>query len=202
MLPGMIRRRMSLLCAALLLTLGAISGCRQAPIDPGFRVPSPDETPPAAPLRVDFTVPAGFVEAYGYMTGNDLHPAPYTTFLIPVGAENNHSNLEVLAVVSYLMDTDVTGKSDGVLVNRVKGYATQVNSAVTEPVRTTVSGMTAFTMPLKEPKRDGGFYTYDSTYIFSGPHLVQIMCQWEKQKALVDQACASLLASIKVVVRT
>ena len=85
--PGMIRRRMSLLCAAVLLTLGALSGCRQAPIDPGFRVPSPDETPPPAPARVDFTVPAGFVEAYDYQTGNDLYPVPYATFLIPVGAD-------------------------------------------------------------------------------------------------------------------
>jgi hypothetical protein len=193
---------MSLLCAAVLLTLGALSGCRQAPIDPGFRVPSPDETAPPAPARVDFTVPAGFVEAYNYQTGNDLHPVPYATFLIPIGADTDLNNLEVLSIVSYLMDADVMGASDADLVNRVKGYATQVNSNVTEPVKTTVSGLTAFTMPIKEPMQGGGFYTYDATYIFSGRHLVQIMCQWEKQEAVVDAACASLLASIRVVVPT
>ncbi len=36
-------------------------------------------------------------------------------------------------------------------------------------------------------------------YIFSGQHLVQIMCQWDKQKPLVDEACATLLMSVKVV---
>ena len=198
----MMRRRTSLLCAALLLTLGALGGCRQAPIDPSFRVPSPDETQPPAPARVDFTVPPGFVEAYDYGTGRDLHPAPYATFLIPVGATEDRANLEVLAVVSYLMDTDVTGQSDAGLVQRVKGYVTQVKSEMTEPVKTTVSGMTAFTVPIKEPKLDGGFYTYDAWYIFAGQHLVQIMCQWDKQKPLVDAACASLLASTKVVVLT
>jgi hypothetical protein len=198
----MLGRRTSLLCAALLVALAALSGCRQAPIDPGYRVPSPDEKAPPAPARVDFAVPAGFVEAYDYQTGNDLHPVPLTTFLIPTGAEDDATNLEVLAVVSYLMDTDVTGQSDADLVIRVKGYATQVKSAVTEPVKTTVSGMTAFTMPLNEPRQGGGFYTYTATYIFSGQHLVQVMCQWDKQKALVDTACAALLASIKVRVLT
>ncbi len=188
-----------MLCAAVLLTLGALSGCRQSPIDPGFRVPSPDETTPPAPARVDFTVPAGFVEAYNYQTGNDLHPVPYATFLIPIGADTDLNNLDVLSVVSYLMDTDVMGASDADLVNRVKGYATQVKSTPAEPVKTSVSGMTAFTLPLTEPKLGGGFYTYNATYIFSGQHLVQVMCQWEKQKALIDAACASLLGSVKIV---
>jgi len=195
----MIARRTSLLWVALVLALGALSGCRQAPLDPGFRVPGPEETQGAMPLRVDFAVPTGWIEAYNYGTGNDLYPAPHATFLIPVGAENDSDNLEVLVVISYLMDTDVTGQSDAEVISRVKGYATQVNSAVTEPVKTTVDGMAAFTMPLKEPKRDGGFYTYDATYILSGQHLVQIMCQWDKQKTIVDAACASLLQSVKVV---
>ncbi len=198
MLRRMIGRRTSLLCVVLALALGVLSGCRQAPLDPGFHVPGPDETPAAAPLRVDFTVPAGWIETYNYSTGNDLYPAPHATFLIPVAALEDPDNLEVLVVISYLTDTDVTGESDAELVSRVKGYATQVKSALTEPVKTNVSGMPAFAMPLKEPRRDGGFYTYDATYILSGRHLVQVMCQWDKLKAEVDTACASLLASVKV----
>ena len=200
MLPRMIARRTSLLCVALVLALGALTGCRQAPLDPSYPVPGPHETPAAAPLRVDFTVPAGWIEAYDYSTGNDLHPAPHATFMIPISARQDDANLEVLVVVSYLMDSDVTGQSDAELIQRVKGYATQVKSAVTEPVKTTVSGMTAFRMPIKEPTRSGGFYTYDATYLFSGQHLVQIMCQWDKQKSAVESACASLLSSTKVVV--
>jgi hypothetical protein len=199
MLRDMIVRRTSLIGVALVLLFGVLSGCRQAPVDPGFGVPGPDKTSAATPLRVDFTVPAGWIEAYNYGTGNDLYPAPYATFLIPADAKEDRDNLEVLVVISYLMDADVTGDSDAELISRIKGYATQVKSAVTEPVRTTVSGMPAFAMPLNEPRKDGGFYTYNATYILSGRHLVQIMCQWDKQKALVDTACAALLTSVKVV---
>src|SRR5258706_8297548 len=198
MLPGMIVRRTSLLAVALVVALGALTGCRQAPLDPGYPVPSPGATGQAGPLRVDFTVPAGFVEAYNYTLFSPLYPAPETTFLIPTNALED--NGETIAVASYLMDVDVTGESNDQLLKRVKGYATQVRSAVTEPVKSTVSGLPAFTMPIKEPKSSGaGFYTYNATYVFSGNHLIETICQNNKQQALIDKACTTVLSSLKLV---
>ncbi len=198
MLPGVTRRRMSLLCAALLVALTALSGCRQAPIDPGYRVPSPDETPPPAPARVDFTVPDGFVETYDRHIVSPLYPAPMAEFLVP--SDSGPDNGEAIVVASYLMDVDVSGDNEVQLATRVKGYAASVKSAVTEPVKSTVNGMSAFTMAIREPSSDGGFYTYDATFIFSGMHMVETICQYSEQKALVDKACAEVLSSMKVVV--
>jgi hypothetical protein len=197
MLPGMIGRRTSLLCAAVLFALGALSGCRQAPVDPGFRVPSPDETPVPTPARVDFTVPTGFVESYDYHILNPLYPVPVVDFLIPIGS--GRDNGEVIGVASYLMDVDVTGHADAQLVARIKGYVTFLKAEASEPVRSTVAGRPAFTTAVKEPSSDGGFYTYDATFIFAGTHLVEVACQYANQKDLVDKACASVLSSLKVV---
>ena len=198
MLPGVTRRRMLSFCAALLVALTALSGCRQAPIDPGYRVPAPDETPPPAPARVDFTVPDGFVESYDHHIVSPLYPAPAAEFLVP--SDSGPENGEAIVVASYLMDVDVAGENDAQLAARVKGYAASLKSAVTEPVKSSVDGLSAFTITIREPSSSGGFYTYDATFVFSGTHMVETICQYSEQKALVDKACAEVLSSMKVIV--
>lgn len=198
MLPRVTRRRMSLLCAVMLVALGALDGCRQAPLDPAFRIPSPDETPPLAPARVDVTVPSGFVEAYDYHIVNPLHPAPVVQFLVP--ADAGPDNAEVIGVASYVMDVDVTASSDSQLVSRVMEYAAHLRAEATEPVKTTVAGLPAFTTAMREPAEGGGVFTYDATFIFTGRRMVSTSCQYDQEKALIERACASVLASMKIVV--
>lgn len=197
MLPGMMARRTSLLYAALAITLGALTGCRQAPLDVSYPAPDPDRTM-AAPLTVDYDAPAGWVEDYGYSSAVNLYPAPHQVVLIPVAAKEDYANLDVISVTSSLMDVDVTGRSDDALVSMVKGYTAKLKAEGTAPAKTTVAGMTAFRTSIKQPRSAGGFYTYTATYAFAGTHLVEIDCQWEKQKAAVDTACAALTASVKV----
>jgi hypothetical protein len=184
---------------ALLLLLGALAGCRQAPLDPGFKAPHPDRPLPTLPARVDYTAPDGFVQVYNYETVDPLYPVPVSVYLIPADAVEDFSNLDLLSILTYVMDVDVTDWSDQQLVDLVKDLVARVGAEVVEPEPTTVSGLPAFTVPVFEPGSTPSLgYTYDATYVFSGPHLVQISCQYEDRRALIERACTALIDSVEI----
>lgn len=183
----------------LVLLLGVLAGCRQAPLDPGFRPPDPDRVLPDTPAWVEFPVPDGFVESYDYQTEHHLFPAPVLTFLIPLDAVEQFDNLEVVTIASYLMDIDVTGWPEERLVEVVRRMVRGVGSPVVEPERTTVAGRPAFTLPVIEPARRGDPYTYQATFIFDGRYLVQTQCQYALRRELIEQACAALHESMEIV---
>jgi hypothetical protein len=203
------RRRSALPTVAIVAVVaiaGTLTGCRQAPLDPGFRTPATDEPEPPTVARVDYVVPNGFVETYIYQTGNHLYPIPTVEHLIPAEAVDDYTNLDVIGVMSYLMDIDVSDWSDDQLAGQVAEYVAAVGEPIGEPggepVSTTVDGRPAFTVTVAEPDADDPevVYTYDATYIFAGSHLVQVQCQYHDRQELVDQACAALLDSMKIIV--
>jgi hypothetical protein len=150
---------------------------------------------------VDYLVPEGFVETYIYQTGNHLYPLPTVEHLIPAEAVDDYTNLDVIGVVSYLMDIDVSDWSRDQLARQVTEYVDAIGATAEEPTPTTVDGRPAFSTTVSEPYPDGDerVYTYLATYIFAGTHLVAVQCQYDARRELVEQACAELLDSLKIV---
>jgi hypothetical protein len=197
------RRRVphALILVAVVVVGGVLSGCRQAPLDPGFRTPSASEPVPPTVARVDYLVPDGFVETYVYGTANHLYPVPTVEYLIPVDAVDDFANLDVISVLSYIMDIDVSEWSEQRLAAQVAEYATTVGEPAGDPVPTTVDGRPAFTLTIAEPGVDDPdvVYTYDATYIFAGAQLVQVQCQYDQRRELMREACATLVDSMKII---
>jgi len=63
----------------------------------------------------------------------------------------------------------------------------------------TVAGYPALTQSVKQPGRDHVF-TYDATYVFAGPYLVHVMCQHDRQRAAIAEACASVLKTLRLAI--
>ena len=198
------RRRSALPAVAIVVVVaivGTLAGCRQAPLDPGFRSPSADESAPPTVARVDYLVPAGFVETYAYTTGSHLYPVPTVEHLIPVEAVDDYTNLDVIGVISYLMDIDVSDWSEDQRAEQVAEYVASVGAPTGDPISSTVDGRPAITVPVSEPATNDPdlVYTYDATYIFAGIHLVQVQCQYRDRQEAVKQACTALLDSMRIV---
>jgi hypothetical protein len=184
----------------LVLLLGVLAGCRQAPLDPDFAPPATDRPLPATPAAVEFTPPGGFIEAYDYRPGHLYFPAPTVEFLVPTDAVDSFDNLEVITVASYVMDIDVTDWPEDRLVRLVKRMVGVLGSPVAEPELSTIAGHSAYTLPVVEKSADGETYTYEATFIFDGTHLVQTQCQYQLRQELVEQACAQLHSSMQITI--
>jgi hypothetical protein len=185
----------------LVLLLGVLAGCRQAPLDPGFPTPDPGRPMPPSPAQVAYQAPEGFVEFYDYAAGNNLFPAPAIEVWIPSDAVGSFDNLEAIAVYSYIMNIDVSGWPEDRLAELVRRLVAHVGSPVVEPERTTVAGRTAFTLPVTEyaPAADLNL-TYRATFIFDGVYLVQTQCQYELRQELIEQTCADLHNSMEITI--
>jgi hypothetical protein len=185
----------------LVLLLGVLAGCRQAPLEPDFAEPAADRAVPPTPAVVQFTPPTGFIEAYDYHPGHLYFPAPTVEFLVPSDAVDSFDNLEVISVISYVMNIDVTEWPEERLAGLVKRMVGELGSSVAEPEQTAVAGHTAYTLPVVEKSADGATtYTYQATFIFDGTHLVQTQCQYQLRQELVEQACAELHSSMQITI--
>jgi hypothetical protein len=189
------------LAVVLVLLLGGLAGCRQAPLDPGFSTPAPDRPTPAAPAEVTYPQPEGFVEFYDYDAANNLFPAPAIEVWIPSDAVGSFDNLEAIAVYSYIMNIDVSGWPEDRLAELVRRLVSHLGSPVAEPERTTVAGRTAFTLPVIEyaPEADLNL-TYRATFVFDGLYLVQTQCQYAVRQELIEQTCADLHSSMQITI--
>lgn len=184
----------------LVLLLGVLAGCRQAPLDPGFTPPAADRPMPVSPAAVRFAPPAGFIEAWNYRPGHLYFPAPTVEFLVPSDAADAFDNLEVITVASYVMDVDTTDWPEDRVVRLVKRMVGVLGSPVAEPQLSTIAGHSAYTLPVVEKSADGTTYTYTATFIFDGSHLVQTQCQYALRQELIEQACAELHSSMEITI--
>lgn len=189
---------MKRVAVVLVLLLGALAGCRQAPADPGFPTPAPDRAQPAAPAQVTYALPADFIKTDDYRPGHLYFPAPALEFLIPTDALGQFDNLEVITITSYLMDVDVSDWPEERIIELVRRMVAGVGSPVVEPERTTVAGRPAYTLPVVEPSPLGRRHTYQATFIFDGTYLVQLQCQYERRQELIEQACAEVHESLEI----
>jgi hypothetical protein len=177
----------------LLLTAAlAVGGCR--PSNPTVAA-SPNE-PARQPAAVTFDTPSGFSATEDYAILVPLLPARVTQFLAPTGMRS----LDVIVVNSYVLDADLSEAGDDQLLLRIGGYARLVRAtAMTSAERTRVAGYRAWQQAIEQPG-EGGPYRYDTTYVFAGWYLVQVMCQHDDQPDLIATGCRTVLDTLRIVV--
>jgi hypothetical protein len=152
--------------------------------------------PAAQPVRVTFDRPDGFTEVDGYHVVVPLYPTGASRWLRPNVANDA---LDVIGVHSYLLDRDVSGANLDTLAALVDSYASEVQAeTATKPFHSTVAGHPAVTHSIVQPGGPRGDFTYDATYVFAGPYLVQVMCQYDRERAAIAKACDQILASLRL----
>jgi hypothetical protein len=189
----------------LMLMLGLV-GCgpaRDTDRDPG---PSPgrsteQDAPPRGSLgeaaeRVDFDLPRGFVESQAYHVVTPLYPDPRSRWLVPDGTDGG---LDVIGVHWYRTSLDFDRDTPDELIARLDGYAVQVRAeSASTPVASTVAGQPALTQTIRQPGDAGRSYVYESTFVFAGSHLVQVMCQVDRKATAVVSGCATVRATLRL----
>jgi hypothetical protein len=150
----------------------------------------------AQPLKVTFDRPDGFTEAEGYHVAVPLYPNAVSRWVRPnVPADA----LDVIGVQSYLLDRDMSGADADTLTRLVDDYANKIQAkSVTTAVQSTVADHPALTQSIVQPGAPRGDFTYDATYVFDGPFLVQVMCQYDHARAAIAKGCAQVLASLRL----
>ena len=190
---------------AALFILATLTGFLSAAAWGGRGAPAPNEAPDvgtatlgeaAQPLNVTFDRPDGFTDVEGYQVVVPLYPDRVSRWVRPNVPANA---LDVIGVHSYLLDRDVSGADAATLAALADSYAAKVQAeSVTTAVRSTVADHPALTQSIVQPGAPRGEFTYDATYVFDGPYLVQVMCQYDRARAAIAKGCAQVLASLRV----
>jgi hypothetical protein len=189
-------------CVVALLLLLGLTGCVEPvdePRDPPTTVGEQNAEGTsslggaAKLIAVDYNRPAGFVESDDFALLKPLYPNGTTQWMVP---EDSEGIGDVIAVTAYPpTGTAATGE----LEELVDGFAEQVDAiSASDPVRSTVAGYPALTQSIEQPDGESGSVTYDTTYVFAGTYLVQVLCQYDDEREVILAGCADVQASLKL----
>jgi hypothetical protein len=142
-------------------------------------------------VPVTFDVPTGFAFVTGYRILARLHRLGETRWVVPTGTQG----LDVIAVTSYVLDDDI---AEDRFPEALRGYADQVAAtSVTTPVPTTVADYPALQQTVVQPSSTGPL-TYDATFVFAGPNLIQVICQYDARPDMIKAACSTVLDTLHI----
>lgn len=149
---------------------------------------------PPIPISVTFRTPAGFHASTAYAIVVPLTAHRSTEWRVPSGPDG----LDVIFVNSYVLPDDTDGWSDARRRAEVSRYAELVDArAPRRPGTATVAGHRAYQQHIDQPYRSGTLH-YDTTYVFTGTFLVQVGCQYDTRRALIERACTALLPTLRI----
>lgn len=149
---------------------------------------------PPIPISVTFRTPAGFHSSDAYAIVVPLTEHRSTQWRVPSGPDG----LDVIFVNSYVLPDDTDGWSDARRRAEVTRYAELVEArSPRRPSTATVAGRRAYQQHIDQPDGSGTLH-YDTTYVFTGTFLVQVGCQYDRRRALIERACAALLPTLRI----
>ncbi|MEV0646806.1 hypothetical protein AB0I28_16235 [Phytomonospora sp. NPDC050363] len=188
--------RWNRLIAALTLAAVALTACTpEDNADPGPEPSSTQEVDAEGRLAVSFRMPADFGETSAVplpMLVSESYRTPRIIALKDV------TSVEAIMVVSYALPQDFTGATDEELIAKIAEYNTAAGvTAKGDPILAIANRHRGFVQSL-EKNTDGKVITFESTYLFFGPNLVQVVCQWDEMPAELGDACETVLRSLKV----
>lgn len=155
---------------------------------------------PSEVVSLDYEVPGGFSAADGvlfsplYSNGEDQWEMMM----------HETEKVESVWVAPYIMDEDTSSWDEADYIEQVQKYAEQVEDESTdtgvnaEPVvGPDGETNTAYVDSLRVTSpRDNSKITYDAYHFFDGYHLIQVGCQYKKDKDAVLTACSELMQSL------
>lgn len=189
--------RWTRLIAALTLAAAvALTACTpEPPADPDPAPSGSQNVDAEGRLSVTFRMPADFGDTSAVplpMIVSDSYRTPRIIALKDV------PTVEAIMVVSYALPQDFTGATDEELIAKIGEYNTASGvTAKGEPMPALANRHRGFVQSL-EKNQEGKVITFEATYLFFGPNLVQVVCQWEKMPAELGNACETVLRSLKI----
>lgn len=175
--------------------LAALVSC--TPESPGPQ-PSASNSGPAVtaegPLKVSWTMPSDFAESSAVGLPMVIADDKKTR----IAALKNVDTVEAVMTASYALPQDFTGASDETLLNKIAEYDTAAGvTPQGEPILALASRHKGFVQVVTK-EANGKTLTFEATYLFFGPKLVQVICMWDKQEGTVRNACQTVLRSLQI----
>lgn len=189
--PSRAARWVGVFATALTLAVG-LAACTGA--DPGGDDTGKDKES-SKPLKVKFDMPKGFSENDKAEVMNPLADKYEAQFITLDGVET----LEMIFVVSYVLDVDAKSMERDELEGLVAGYVKKVgNEADGEIYDSVANGHPGFHRYIRTPDESGeDIVRYDSDYFFKDNHLVQVGCQKKHEDAKIQSGCETVLESLE-----
>lgn len=190
--PSRAVRRIGVALATLMLAVG-LTACSGDSGDPGDD--SGKNKADNKPVAVEFDVPKGFSKADDVELMNPLaekYKAQFYTM-------DDVNTLELIFVVSYVLDEDTDEMDRSELEGLVAGYVKKVgNEADGDIYDSVANGNAGFHRYIRTPDPSGDdIIRYDSDYFFKGNKMVQVGCQKKHEDAKIQTACEAVLGSLK-----
>ncbi|MGH8794752.1 MAG: hypothetical protein ACRDXX_19160 [Stackebrandtia sp.] len=158
--------------------------------------PAEEEEPTeeeATPLLVTYDVPSGFEESTDSYLLHPLYDDREEHHMYMPDAETYES----VWVISYAMPNDTSSLSEDDLIAEVNLYGETVEKENTdEPKADTVAGKSAIVDYIEASGGSTDKIRYDAYFFFDGQHLVEVGCQYDKEKDTVKDACTEVLDSL------
>ncbi|WP_285661744.1 hypothetical protein [Actinorhabdospora filicis] len=175
--------------------LAALVSCTPETPDPE---PSASNSGPAVtaegPLKVSWTMPSDFAESSAVALPMVIADDKKTR----IAALKNVDTIEAVMTASYALPQDFTGATDEALKAKIAEYDTAAGvTPQGEPILALASRHKGFVQVVTKSV-NGKTVTFEATYLFFGPKLVQVICQWDKQESTVRNACQTVLRSLQI----
>lgn len=151
------------------------------------------DTSDLTPLPVNYSTPQGFSQVSTAELITPLFPTYDVEFL----AMDDADTYESVFVVSYVLDSDTTDYTDDQLVDEVASYAGTLGKLNSDqPAPVDVGDKTWIFDYIQQEGLSGNVINYEAYFFFSGPYLIEVGCQPDKETAAVIEACGSVLGTI------
>ncbi|GIG65990.1 hypothetical protein [Phytomonospora endophytica] len=189
--------RWTRLIAAFALAVVALTACtsEDPPADPGAGPSSSGEVDPEGRLIVDFRMPGDFGSTSAVPLPMIISESYRTPDII---ALKDVQSVEAIMVVSYALPQDFTGATDAELLAKISEYNNAAGvTPKGDPILAIANRHRGFVQSV-EKAENGKTTTFEATYLFFGPNLVQVICQWDKLPAELGSACQTVLRSLKI----
>lgn len=148
---------------------------------------------PTAPLELSLEPPTGFTAAAGEDRETLFAEEHFSHVFYVAGAEGG---LDKIIVSSYLLPEGTDTSSYDAQAGIVTDYFKQLNSTISlDNFYPTIVHRQDGIYRYGEKDVDGVELKWQDHFVFAGPYLINITCQWDAHYAQIDAACAEVTSS-------
>jgi hypothetical protein len=187
-------RRLTALATLVLLFAAGCTGEEPGTEEtPSGEESSSAEAAPTAPLELALEPPTGFTAAAGE-DREILFAENHVSYVFYVaGAEGG---LDKIIVSSYLLPQGTDTASYDSQAGIVTDYFKQLNSIISlDNFYPTIVHRYDGIYRYGEKEVNGVELKWQDHFVFAGPYLINITCQWDAHYSAIDSACAELTSS-------
>jgi len=185
-------RRLTALATLVLLFAAGCTGSEDPGGDPSSEK-STGTPAPTAPLELTLEPPTGFTAASG-QDREILFSDEHVSYVFYVAGDED--SLDKITVTSYLLSEGADTSTYDIQSGLVTDYFSQLGSTVSlDNFYPTIVHRQDGIYRYGEKDADGVEVKWRDYFLFSGPYLVNVTCQWDAHFAQIESACAEFTQS-------